>query len=153
MFRTSQIRCKVKKFITKFTSRFVNKAPDWLLSQTSQSNAQLTNRFVDFHYELLIFATFLRSSEHFSEIDILVEIVDNNTRLTAIFMWNALIFFQPLHGRGQTGGGHPGGLCHGCEADCDVIDGPVVLKCPRCERIFASNERRAFEEHIDKCTT
>ncbi|CAB4024681.1 Hypothetical predicted protein [Paramuricea clavata] len=60
---------------------------------------------------------------------------------------------QPLHGRGQTGGGHPGGLCHGCEADCDVIDGPVVLKCPRCERIFASNERRAFEEHIDKCTT
>ncbi|XP_028404874.1 TNFAIP3-interacting protein 2-like [Dendronephthya gigantea] len=58
---------------------------------------------------------------------------------------------QPLHARVQAGNGHPGGLCHGCEVDCD---GPAAtLKCPRCERVFASHERRPFEEHIDKCTT
>jgi hypothetical protein len=49
MFRTSfRIRCQVQKFIMKFTNRFVNKASDWLLNQTSQSNAQFTNLFVNF---------------------------------------------------------------------------------------------------------
>jgi hypothetical protein len=48
MFRTSQIRCQVQKFIMKFTNRFVNKASDWLLNQTSQSNAQFINLFVNF---------------------------------------------------------------------------------------------------------
>jgi hypothetical protein len=32
----------------KFTNGFVNKASDWLLNQTSQSNTQITNLFVNF---------------------------------------------------------------------------------------------------------
>jgi hypothetical protein len=38
----------VAKFIMKFTNWFVNKVSDWLLNQTSQSNAQFENRFVNF---------------------------------------------------------------------------------------------------------
>ena len=51
---------------------------------------------------------------------------------------------------------HPRGnnaLFHGCVPDRDVVDGVEAYQCPRCERKFSKQERRAFDEHIDKCTT
>ena len=37
----SKVRCEVQKFILKFTSRFVNRAFDWINSDNSWSNQRL----------------------------------------------------------------------------------------------------------------
>ncbi len=51
MFRTSEVRCEVQKFVMKFTNQFVKLAFDWLLS--NQSETLFTNQLVKFHCEFL----------------------------------------------------------------------------------------------------
>jgi hypothetical protein len=71
MFRTSlrssQVRCKIRKFMLEFTSQFVNKVPDWSLKWKKPIKCVVYKLVCESHYELLNFATNLRTSQRSSE--------------------------------------------------------------------------------------
>ena len=64
---SSQVRCEVQNFIMKFTSKFVNKASNWLLEQEQPIKCSVYKLVCESHYELLNFTTNLRISERSSE--------------------------------------------------------------------------------------
>ena len=66
LFGSSQVRCEVQKFIMKFTSKFVNKASNWLLEQEQPIKCSVYKLVCESH-ELLNFTTNLRISERSSE--------------------------------------------------------------------------------------
>ena len=67
LFRSSQICCKVRKFTTGFTNRFVNWAFDWLLSLKWPIRGFVYKLACIFHNELLNLTTNLQNSERISE--------------------------------------------------------------------------------------
>ena len=71
MFRTllwsSEVRCEVQKFISEFTSQFVNKGCDWLLNSMKPIKCLVYKPTCEFWNELLNFATNFRTSQRSSE--------------------------------------------------------------------------------------
>ena len=71
MFRTSlwssEVRCEVQKFISEFTSQFVNKGCDWLLNSMKPIKCLVYKPACEFWNELLNFATNFRTSQQSSE--------------------------------------------------------------------------------------
>ena len=71
MFRTSlwssEVRCEVQKFISEFTSQFVNKGCDWLLNSMKPIKCLVYKPACEFWNELLNFATNFRTSQRSSE--------------------------------------------------------------------------------------
>ena len=57
LFGSSQVCFEVQKFITKFTSTFVNKASNWLLEQEQPIKYSVYKQVCESHYELLNFTT------------------------------------------------------------------------------------------------
>ena len=86
--RSSEVRCEVQKFISEFTSQFVNKGCDWLRSSMKPIKCLVYKPACEFCNELLNFALFAtnfgtsqRTSEYFSE-----KLSENDCKELCIFI-------------------------------------------------------------------
>ena len=66
-WRSSEVRCEVQKFVSEFTSQFVNKGCDWLLNTMKPIKCLVYKPACEFWNELLNFATNSRTSQRSSE--------------------------------------------------------------------------------------
>ena len=90
--RSSEVRCEVQKFISKFTSQFVNKGCDWLLNSMKPIKCLVYKRIVKFEFrnELLNFATNSRTSQRSSKSYSEKEFSSKRVSYRGAASWNKL---------------------------------------------------------------